>query len=113
MCETATLGVQAYEAFSAMLRVNTSLVMKLPPFKTAGADERLRESRKQMVIEKRLNQVGRGRLLSRQTTREEWVDALYELHSFNVNGNDYPIFRVSCVYSLLRLNPSELFACHR
>jgi hypothetical protein len=85
--------------------------MKLPPFKTAGADERLRESRKQMVIEQRLNQVGRGRLLSRQTTREEWADALHELNSYNVN--DSPAFRVSCLYSLLRLNPSELFACAR
>jgi hypothetical protein len=107
----ATLGAQACDAFSVMLRVNRSLVMKLPPFKTAGADERLRESRKQMVIEQRLNQVGRGRLLSRQTTREEWVDALYELYSYN--DNDSPAFRVSCTYSLLRLNPSELFACPR
>jgi hypothetical protein len=39
----ATLGAQAYEAFSAMLRVNTSLNLKLPPFETAGADARLLE----------------------------------------------------------------------
>jgi hypothetical protein len=43
----ATLGAQAYEAFSAMLRVNTSLVLKHPTFETAGADEKLRESHKQ------------------------------------------------------------------
>jgi hypothetical protein len=100
----ATLGTQAYEALSAMLRVNTSLVLKLPPFETDGADERLRESRKQMVIEQRLNQVGRGRLLSsRQTTREEWVDALHALNAIK-KGTDR--FDVSCMYSLLRLNPS-------
>ncbi len=49
------LGAQSYEAFSAMLRVNTSLVVIMPPFETAGVDERLRESRKQMIIEMRLN----------------------------------------------------------
>jgi hypothetical protein len=47
----ATLGAQAYEAFNAMLRVNTCLVLKLPSFETVGADESLRESRKQMLIE--------------------------------------------------------------
>jgi hypothetical protein len=59
----ATLGAQAYEAFSAMLRVNTSIVMKLPRDELAGADERLCESLKQMRTEQRLNHVGRGRLL--------------------------------------------------
>jgi hypothetical protein len=60
----ATLGAPAYEAFSAMLRVNTSLVLDLPPFEVADADERLRESWLQMRIEQRLNQVGRGRLVT-------------------------------------------------
>jgi hypothetical protein len=109
----ATLGAQSHKAFAAMLRVNTSLVLELPEFETAGADERLIESQKQMLIEQRLNEVGRGRLLSRHTTREEWVDALHELHSFNVDGNDSPAFLVSCMYSLVRLKPSELFACPR
>jgi hypothetical protein len=61
-----------YEAFiSAMLRVNTSLFLKLPAFETDGANAELLESRNQMVIEQRLNEVGRGRLLaSRQTTKE-------------------------------------------
>jgi hypothetical protein len=101
----ATFGTQAYEAFSAMLRVNTSLALKLPPFETDGADERLLESRNQMVIEQRLNQVGRGRLLaSRQTTREKYADALNELNSCNFG--DSPAFQVSCLYSLLRLHPA-------
>jgi hypothetical protein len=106
-----SLGAQAYETFSAMLRVNTSLVLELPPFFLAagadgadGADERLLESRTQMVIEQRLNHVGRGRLLaSRQTTRKEYVDALHELSSYNVD--DSPALKVSCLYSLLRLHP--------
>jgi hypothetical protein len=59
----ASLGAPAYEAFSTILRVNTSLVMKLPSFKTAGADERLLDSRKQVRIEQRLNLIGRGSLL--------------------------------------------------
>jgi hypothetical protein len=53
----ATLGAPAYEALSAMLRVNTSLVLKLPPFETAGADERLCESRNRLRIEQRWNKV--------------------------------------------------------
>ena len=100
------LGAPAYEAFSAMLRVNTSLVVKLPLFETDGADTKLLESHNQTIIEQRLNQVGRGRLLaSRQTTREEYVDALHELDSLcNVNGS--PALQVSCLYSLLRLCPA-------
>jgi hypothetical protein len=100
------LGAPAYEAFSAMLRVNTSLVLELPPFEINGVNERLLESRKQMVIEQRLNQVGRGSLLSssRQTTRGDYVDALQELNSCNVD--DSPAFQVSCLYSLLRLHPA-------
>jgi hypothetical protein len=102
----ATLGAQAYEAFSTMLRVNTNLALKLPLFEYRGADERLRRSREQMRIEQRLNQVGRGRLLSStQTTREEYVDALHELNS-NAAYCDLTWFQLGCVYSLLRLNPS-------
>jgi hypothetical protein len=103
-CE-ATLGVPAYEALSAMLRINTSLVLNLTPYETADADERLRESRLQMRIEQRLNQVGRGRLLaSRQTTKEEYVDALNNLNSNS--EHICPAFQVGCLYSLLCLNPS-------
>jgi hypothetical protein len=103
-CE-ATLGAQVYEAFSAMLRINTSLVLKLHPDDPAGADERLRDSREQIRIEQRLNQVGRGRLLaSRQTTTAEYVDALNELNSDD--DDDLFAFQVGCLYSLLRLNPS-------
>jgi hypothetical protein len=115
----ATLGVQAYDAFSAMLRVNTSLILELPPFatytnhilelppfETCGANARLRGSHNQMRIEQRLNKAGRGRLLSSsiQTTREEYVDAFHELSAGVVF--DPSAFRISCVFSLLRLNPS-------
>jgi hypothetical protein len=103
--QASTLGPQAYEAFSAMLRVNTNLVLELPPFVYVGGDERFLECRNQMIIEQRLNEVGRGRLLSsKQTTREEYVDALHELSIYDIN--DSPDFQVICLYSLLRLNPS-------
>jgi hypothetical protein len=102
----ATLGAQAYDAFSAMMRVNTSLVLKLPPFDDNIGDQRLVDSRNQMVIEQQLNDVGRGRLLSSsQTTRKEWVDALSDLNT-DSDVNETPEFNVSCLYSLLRLNPS-------
>jgi hypothetical protein len=109
----STLSAQAYDAFSAMLRVNTNLVLRIPPVETAGgggggADEetRLVNARKQMAIEQRLNNVGRGKLLSSsQTPRKEWVDALNNLNS-DSSVNEIPEFNVSCLFSLLRLNPS-------
>jgi hypothetical protein len=102
----ATFGALVYEAFSAMLRVNTSLVLKLPPFDdAAGDDQRLVDSRNQMRIEQGLNEAGRGRLLSlSQATQKEWVDALNEFNSSNMD--ETPEFNVSCLYSLLRLNPA-------
>jgi hypothetical protein len=97
------MGAPAYDAFSAMLRINTSLRLKLPPFDDAASDERLIDSRNQMLIEQRLNQVGRGRLLaSSQTPREAWVDALNELNASNVGVAS----KVSYLYSLLRLHPA-------
>jgi hypothetical protein len=107
-----TLGAQVYEAFSVILRANANLAMEFPLLK----NKRLHESRKQMVIELRLNQVGRGKLLaSTQTTRDVWVDALNELNSDNVDAlnrlnsftvDDSHACQVGCLYRLLRLNPS-------
>ena len=91
------LGACAYEAFSAMLRGNNDLNVELPPICSASCDQKLLESRKQMIIEQRLNEVGRGYL----STREGWVTALHELSSYDAS----PSFEVSCMYSFLRLNP--------
>jgi hypothetical protein len=106
----ATLGAQSYEAFCAMLRVNTGLCLELFPFEACDAGTRLLECRGQLHIEQRLNEVGRGRLLlsSRQTTKEEWVCALHDLNFWEDlrDGDNFSAFRVSCVYSLLRSNPS-------
>jgi hypothetical protein len=98
------LNAIAYDAFSAMLRVNTGLVLDFA-FPQTGGDQRLIDSRNQMRIEHRLNHVGRGKLVSssRQTARNEWVDALNELNSANID--EISEFNVSCLYSLLRLNP--------
>jgi hypothetical protein len=101
----ATFGAPAYEAFSAMLRVNTSLELELPPLDTAGGDQRVLDSHNQMRMEQRLNQAGRGLLVgSDQTTRAAWVDALQKLNCNN--ADDTPAFQVGCLYSLLRLNPA-------
>jgi hypothetical protein len=108
------LGVPAYKAFATMLRVNTNLVLALPEFDTSDADEMLLESWKQMHIEQRLNDVGRGKLLaSKQTTKEEWVNALHELSSDDVydepeddDDDLVEALRITCLFSLLRLNPS-------
>jgi hypothetical protein len=104
----ATFGCQAYEAFSAMLRVNTSINLEFPPFDDASGDQTLVDSRNQMRIELRLNKVGRGKLLSSsQTTKEEWVDALHELSSNEVD-DESDAFRLSCVFGLFRLNPEAV-----
>jgi hypothetical protein len=101
-----SLGVPAYEALSAML-VKKRLVLKLPTFKTAGADEKLCESRDQLLIEMRLNEVGRGILLSSTfTTRDMWVYSLCALNSKNMDES--PAFQVSCLYSILLSHP---FVC--
>jgi predicted metal-dependent HD superfamily phosphohydrolase len=104
--DAVMLSAPAYNAFSAMLRVNTYLALELHPLiDDAVGDHRLVDSRNQMRIEQRLNYVGRGRLLSSsQTPREEWVDALKDLNSSNVDESLE--FNVSCLYSLLRLNPA-------
>ena len=92
-----------------MLRVNTSIDLELPTFDTAVGDETDFEHVNQMLIEKRLNRVGRGRLLaSNQSTREEWVDALCYLNA--KDGDD--LFEVSCLYSLLRLQPDVCMLQH-
>jgi hypothetical protein len=92
----ASLGAQAYEAFGAMLRVNTSIKLDLPTFDDALGDERDAEHLNQMRMEQQLNEVGRGRLLvSSQTPREDWVDALQKLNAPNVDD----LFEVSCLYS--------------
>jgi hypothetical protein len=99
------LSAPAYDAFSAMLRVNTRLVLDISPFGHPGGNQRLIDSRNQLRIEQRLNHVGRGRLQSSsQTTRKEWIDALNELNSFKIDK--FLEFNVSCLYSLLRLNPA-------
>jgi hypothetical protein len=101
----AALGASAYEAFGAMLRVNTNLSLELPPYVDAIGDERRLDHYNQMRIEQRLNSAGRGTLLTViYSPREEWVNALHELNTSN--GNETPAFHISCLYSLLRLNPN-------
>jgi hypothetical protein len=104
--EKAKFGGPTYEAFRAMLCVNTYIIVSLPPTDDASSsDQKLVESRNQMRIEQELNLVGRGRLLSpSQTPRKEWVDALIRLNYNNIDES--PQFSVSCLYSLLRLNPA-------
>jgi hypothetical protein len=102
-----TFGAQSYEAFAAILRVNTNLILKFPRLDTAVRDETLVNHYNQMRIEQ--HRFGRGRLLaSNQTTREEWVDALYDLSCsdfVDVGLDDSPELRVGCLYSLLLQKP--------
>jgi hypothetical protein len=105
MHDAAVLGASAYEAFGAMHRVNTNLILELPPYVNLIGDERRLDHYNQMRIEQRLNSAGRGTLFSVvHSPREEWVNALHELNT--ASGNESPAFHISCLYSLLRLNPN-------
>jgi hypothetical protein len=98
-------GFESYEAFARMLLINTKLVLELPPLDRCAPSERIFESFGQMRIEQRLNRVGRRRLLSSsQTTKEEWIDALHEMSSDDID-DDPDALRISCIFSLFRLNP--------
>lgn len=104
-----TLGVPAYEAFSAKMRVNTNIILNLPPFdSSSSADESIRESPDKLCIEQQLNHVGRGKLLSSsQTTKGEWVNGLHELDSNNVDEG--AAFRISYLYRLPQLDLGMCF----
>jgi Ran GTPase-activating protein (RanGAP) involved in mRNA processing and transport len=64
----ASLGAQAYKAFGAMLRVNTCIKLDLPVLDADVVDQRLVDSRNQMLIEQRLNAISRGKLLASSQT---------------------------------------------
>jgi hypothetical protein len=101
-----SFGARSYEAFAVMLRVNTNIVLEFPPLGRAVHDELIFESCSQMRIEQQLNKVGRGKLLSSsQATKKEWIDALHELSSIQFGYDESNAFRLSCIFSLFRLNP--------
>jgi hypothetical protein len=95
-----------------MLRVNTRIILNLPPFDSAnGGNESLREPHDQLRIEQRLNYVGCGKLLSlSEPPRQQegsgcCVEALHELDDSSYDVVESATFQVSCLYSLLRLDP--------
>jgi hypothetical protein len=82
----AELSARSYNAFGAMLRVNTNITLDLPTFDAANVDERDTTYYNQMRIEQRLKKIGCGRYFaSRQMPREEWANALNELNAPNVD----------------------------
>jgi hypothetical protein len=96
-------GVNAYDAFSKMLRANTNLQLTVPCL-SSDASPTLQKHYKELCIEIRLNEVGRGRLLeSTQTPREAWFNAMDELN--NESRDETCGIQLDCLYSLLQLNP--------
>jgi hypothetical protein len=86
-----------------MLRVNTSFVLKLPPFETTVADARLLECRNQLYIGscwslKSIIIVGLG------DTCEVGKCPARELNSYDVDA-----FQVNYMFSLLRLKPVRVW----
>jgi hypothetical protein len=69
------LGAKSFYAFMAMLRINMHVEPRVPLI-TSDTTSLLRQSYNGMLLEMRLNAVGRGRLLeSTKSTRErnEWM----------------------------------------
>jgi hypothetical protein len=109
--------IPAYQALRKMLRVNTSVVLKLP-VRLDVTDHRwiddpptdsARPYYDRMRIEMRLNAAGRGRLMlaGSQVSRAAWVNTLHELIAQEDDDNhDVDDLRVDCLYTLLKLNPS-------
>jgi hypothetical protein len=103
-----TLGAEAYKAFIAMLKINMNIRLKLPNLES-DADSETRVQQSLMRIERNLNEAYCGSLVaSNQTTREEWVNALQRLND-SCEKNEINCgtgsFHLSCVYSMLQLNP--------
>jgi hypothetical protein len=103
---TDHMNIAAYQALRNMLRVNTSVVLKIPNFDTRwspGLADSLVRSYYRMLIEMRLNAAGRGGLmLGSQASKAAWVRTLHELI---VQDNDDDS-QVDCLFTLLKLNPS-------
>jgi len=99
------LDVASYKAFALMAKTNTAITMGLPLLKSDASDE-TRMQRDRLHIEGFMNEAGRGRLVtSSTTTRTEWVNALDILNDSTAE-EDGPEFHLSCLYSMLQLNPS-------
>jgi hypothetical protein len=93
-----------------MLRVNTSLIVDLPPvcltmlLMIQGLSTLATPDAYRAAIEGSwpLPQETIG--VETDAKKKEWVDALNALNSYS-NVDETPEFNISCLYSLLRLNP--------
>jgi hypothetical protein len=75
--------------------------------RSEDTDEGTRTHFFQYVIEYMLNKAGRGTLLaSNLTTRRDWINALTDMNVFASDNKCVSEFHLSCVYSMLQLNPN-------
>lgn len=107
---TDHMNVSSYQALRKMLRVNTSVILKVPALDFRWSSDLVdivRPYYDRMRIEMRLNAAGRGGLmLGSQAARAAWMNTLYELITQAQVNDD---LQVDCLYTLLKLNPS---ICH-
>jgi hypothetical protein len=104
---TDHLNISAHEAFRKMLRMNTSVVLKVPPRCSPDSIDMVRPYYDRMLIEMRLNAAGRGKLMlpGSQASKAKWVNTLHEL-IVQDDGKSDDDLQVDCLYTLLKLNPS-------
>jgi hypothetical protein len=80
---TDHMNIPAYQALRKMLRVNTSVVLKVPALDSRWNPDLVdivRPYHDRMLIEMRLNAAGRGKLmLGSQASKVKWVNTLHEL----------------------------------
>jgi hypothetical protein len=106
---TDHMNIAAYQALRNMLRVNTSVVLKVPALDCRWSPDLadiVRPYYDRMLIEMRLNAAGRGGLMlvGSQASRAAWVNTLHELNAQEKNDDDD--LQVDCLFTLLKLNPS-------
>jgi hypothetical protein len=103
---TDHMNIPAYQALQNMLRVNTSVILKVPALDSRWNPDLVgivRPYYDRMLIEMRLNAAGRGGLmLGSQASKAAWVHTLNRLNGQNEDDD----LQVDCLYTLLKLNPS-------
>lgn len=96
-------GSESYQAMAEMLKVNTDHQLIVPMSSSPISEANVVSDYTEMVLEMELNRIGRGRL-SPAASRAEWVQGLLDCK--NVESSFAPNLDISCMFALLRLNPS-------
>jgi len=101
-----SLGAETYKAFATLSKTRAGKITLGLPSPRSDANDETRKQWDLLRIEDSLNRAGVGKLVaSNQPTWEEWIHALDALNGNNEDEDSHK-FLLSCLYSMLQLNPS-------